>query len=997
MSLRNRRNKWDTPRHALAWPGWFALSLALACFTVCALWGKANAAEWQTYLSEDFSGPETMFYSGAAGTANYYLGENGTYIVDGLNSDVESLSALTDGLYYYYLEAECELLDSSADDLAFCGLVFHYNKRVKPGQYCYYVFYIYGDGYYGVKRVLGDEIDIVLPLNYTEYLEPGAQNVLGVDAQGTRFDLYVNGRYVNGFTDVRVDGGGFGFYVSKFSRAAFDNFKVKVERRGGYEPQDSPTPVENNGATTGSPSVYGYTPPVIPRDPNRPVYPWEVGVDKSGKPQSHGEPAAPADSGPPSDSSLPEASPIAPEQPSTQPAAAPPAEASPASTPSTTQEQEPALAQPAITPETPAESEALAPRQIGDPFYESFEPQPMIANGDGDASSVTLIEPRELTELVANDAEILVPVESPPALEDEAPPVAPETTPPANEEPWANSWDTAIAVKPGEEEPQATPQPTPGIQPSDTEFTPEPAAVEEASAREASEAESNNATEEPTPELDNVEEAVVEDIEKPPDDSTAPVLEQPFETTAEAADTTPPPAATPPSEPGLSVPSLDSAAEDTEGMPSLETIAAELAGETSPVVDEEPAAEEPISEPSQPTEEQPEASAPSPAELQLYPETQPETPSTETIEIPESPATGQPEVSLAPAEDEPGPAVLEPELLLPVQPGVSTLTPEETPEPAIDEPQTAGPQDRPSAPEGETDLLAEPASGLEATPTLQEDSASVPSFVLEPKEPAEQPIEQAATDGFQKPWEPAETTPESAAESPHTEVLLELPETTPDEAPEQAWEYSGTSLTELMTPEELAGDAGADYFSGEHLVLVTDDFSAPRWPVSDAGTCQYRYFGAAYEIDNLNATTMAISFQEHSLADMQLAVDVEYLDGVSYVGYGAAARFSYDTGSGAVSYYGLFISQSGEYLILKVKASAEHVLQDWTACSVLNPSQPNRIQLEAVGNTLNAYINGHLVATLRDGDVRDGGYALLAGPGTYARFDNLELKGFPTP
>ena len=80
---------------------------------------------------------------------------------------------------------------------------------------------------------------------------------------------------------------------------------------------------------------------------------------------------------------------------------------------------------------------------------------------------------------------------------------------------------------------------------------------------------------------------------------------------------------------------------------------------------------------------------------------------------------------------------------------------------------------------------------------------------------------------------------------------------------------------------------------------------------------------------------MAISFQQADLADAELALNLEYLDGVSYVGYGVAARFGVTDGN--VSYYGMFISQSGEFLLLKVLDGAEYVLQDWTASSLLSP------------------------------------------------------------
>ena len=176
-----------------------------------------------------------------------------------------------------------------------------------------------------------------------------------------------------------------------------------------------------------------------------------------------------------------------------------------------------------------------------------------------------------------------------------------------------------------------------------------------------------------------------------------------------------------------------------------------------------------------------------------------------------------------------------------------------------------------------------------------------------------------------------------------------------------------------------------------NLVQIDDDFSEQLWAVAESDTATYRYFGAAYEINNLNAATMALSFQNEQLNAMEVSCDIEFLDGVSYVGYGLAGRFTVKDGQ--PSYYGLFVCQSGEFMLLSVIDGKEAVLQDWTASPQLKPNQPNRIKLELAGSTLRAYINNELVTTLKDESITSGGYALLAGPGIAARFDNFSLRG----
>jgi hypothetical protein len=124
-----------------------------------------------------------------------------------------------------------------------------------------------------------------------------------------------------------------------------------------------------------------------------------------------------------------------------------------------------------------------------------------------------------------------------------------------------------------------------------------------------------------------------------------------------------------------------------------------------------------------------------------------------------------------------------------------------------------------------------------------------------------------------------------------------------------------------------------------------------------------------------------------------MSIDVQYRTGADAVGYGLAGRFS---SSGGVSYYAVFASASGEILLLKVLNGEETVLVDWTPCAELRHDGPARLSLELVGPVIRARVNGELAAEASDGDIASGGYALLAGPGVAASFDNLEIRGVRT-
>ena len=875
----------------MAWElGVKAACAVLLSAVVLLLAGPAAAAEWQTYLAETFDGAETMFYSGQAGEA-FYSVDDGRYLIDGLGTGSDSLSALTDGMYYYYAEASCEMLQSSAGDLAFCGMVFHYNKKT-ANKLSYYVFYVYGDGYYGAKRVIGDQVEIVLPLTRTTELIPARPNTLGVDAQGTRFDLYINGKYVDGFTDVRIDGGGFGFYISKHTKAAFDDFVVKIEQRGGLQPAAEPNSVEGAIAPEAAQDDFGqYQFPDIPRDPNRPVYPWEVGVDKSQKAKRQ----------------------------------------------RLEREREEAAgqAEPEPEPELEQEPEA-APGESGGVPSEHGKLQPG-ADDAGDADGA--------------DAEALPPDERP------SPPADEEPSPPAEIDAAGAAAEEVTDVKL-----VSQPPPAPFTHPQDA----------------APEAELD---------LPQGEELLIPDLEPqaPPEENETAVR---------------PPAPEPAPQPAADDLQLPEPATEPAA-PQLELVPADpepAANGTS--MDELPLEQEAAAEPE--PEPEPEALPPAPAPLSGMggqpggPQAQaPQEHAAAAAPAEEQAATIQPAADVAlnrmrsrsgdwedvnsdsdvveehraeqpavkPADPTPEAAAQAPAEPQDPEAGVQHVVAEEAEPPAAES--VAAPAEDVAAP---AELALYPEDGAEAAPA--EASGATP--------PGENTGAQLSFEGLPPELENAVQPTAEAADRP---PLTAAPEDQPA-APAAA------EPLPLVPANETTGIFGV---AQSELTVVSDDFSEPRWPVSENGTSTYRYFGAAYEINNLAAETMAISYQDAQLADFELALDAEYLDGQSYVGYGLAARFS--VVNGVVSYYGFFISQSGEFLLLKVLNGEEVVLKDWTASSLLAPAKPGRLKLEVEGTALRAYINGELVAAVQDSDLTGGGYALLVGPGCAARFDNLNLRG----
>jgi hypothetical protein len=192
-------------------------------------------------------------------------------------------------------------------------------------------------------------------------------------------------------------------------------------------------------------------------------------------------------------------------------------------------------------------------------------------------------------------------------------------------------------------------------------------------------------------------------------------------------------------------------------------------------------------------------------------------------------------------------------------------------------------------------------------------------------------------------------------------------------------------------PASGPSESGDTFLDKANLVRINDDFSTQRWPENSADGSTYRYSGGGYEIDNLAAQSMAISFQEERLEDLRLDCEIQFLDGASYVGYGIATRFT-NTIRG-ISYYGFFVSQTGDCLLLKVSNGEETVLADWTFSKAFRADKSNLLRLECSGGMLRCYVNNVMVLQARDNLLPAGGYALLAGPGVCVQFKGLSLVG----
>lgn len=938
------------------------LALALVGASLLAA-RPAHAVEWQTYLKEDFSEEKSMFYTGQAGEAFYRIDPDGRYIVDGLETASDSLSALTDKLYYYYAEASCQVLESSAGDLAFCGLIFHYHKT-GDGQLAYYVFYTYGDGYYGAKRVEGEQSDIIIPLAKSTMVNATGGNILGVDAQGSRFDLYINGKYVDGFTDTGVDGGGFGFYVSKHSLGAFDDFIVRIEKRGtGKEMPEAPS-IAEGGEGTAKDYFDGYHPPEIPKDPERPLYPWEVGYDKSQKAKKHkaeggeGKSAkAPEQKGPK------ESRPGAEREKKKESGSAPAADDSPGQAGESKESR-------------PAQTEAERSEPVPSEHAREKEARP-----GSKAGAAPPTPPAEDAALPAD--------ETAPPVADSAPPGAEAGTDDltARDEEAAAKEDSGTAAVPGEETPTQA-----GDAPGRAAET--PVALDAGAPADAAAA--DHPAERPEVEAAPEQQPEAANFEKPsanPDGSLAPAQRAEGDVSPVAAGTR---------DTGKSSKAKKPAGKEGEAPPPAKE-KAKRKGINLKEDDWENQRATPVQPAARPAKAEPDAT-PAPAKAEAEP----------VVRAPESTETGAREPSAAePApQEEPLPAA---EKALPeaAEPASGTALSELAAKTSAAGPIEATPdsQARPEAPPesqptpaadsvqaeakggGEAGASREAASQPGADPSANAPETAGPALTegasaeaaAAGPEAADSPGESAADGGGGPPANPYYGG--AAEDTPLSELMPEYQP--PSDTPLSALlgEHGAGNMDELPV-EAAPADPLADGAPG--LVKLDDSFDSPRWPVSQSATASYAYLNGRYSIDNQHAETMAISYQEDILADS--AVSVEALgSGDPSAGFGLAARFQLNGGS--ISYYGLFVNGNAEFLLLKVLGGKEYVLRDWGPAPEHSAGEPWRLRLECRGSKIRVLINGQACATVSDSDIAAGGYALLGGPGAAASFDNFSLRG----
>ncbi|MFZ1754487.1 MAG: PPC domain-containing protein [Caldilineaceae bacterium] len=199
-------------------------------------------------------------------------------------------------------------------------------------------------------------------------------------------------------------------------------------------------------------------------------------------------------------------------------------------------------------------------------------------------------------------------------------------------------------------------------------------------------------------------------------------------------------------------------------------------------------------------------------------------------------------------------------------------------------------------------------------------------------------------------------------------------------------------LVRVESPAALMGGGAAQGGSGD--VILADDFSDPEsgWAV-DAEDGNYGYTDDAYQITVEPNVYRWVVQDDESYADISLAIEVVQSTGDPNAYAGLICRYTED------GYFYADVSPAGDFTIGEIAGEDVNVLADWTESDAIDTTEGavNLLQLDCIGDTISAYVNGELLDSVTV-EPTSGGYGFEAGNPEDASesalflFDNLKAS-----
>lgn len=171
-----------------------------------------------------------------------------------------------------------------------------------------------------------------------------------------------------------------------------------------------------------------------------------------------------------------------------------------------------------------------------------------------------------------------------------------------------------------------------------------------------------------------------------------------------------------------------------------------------------------------------------------------------------------------------------------------------------------------------------------------------------------------------------------------------------------------------------------------------DDFSDETgWHTEEQDNFAFQFSNGGYLITVNIPNAFIWSIWDRDFGDTRQEVEGSWDGGPQDGYYGLVCRHQ-----DGQNYYGLTISSTGAYRILKNKEGTMESLAEGVApAGIIRGNESNRVTADCIGETLSLYANGRLLAQVQDDDFETGVVGLLAGTkivtGFTARFDNYTL------
>jgi TRAP-type C4-dicarboxylate transport system substrate-binding protein/tRNA A-37 threonylcarbamoyl transferase component Bud32 len=219
---------------------------------------------------------------------------------------------------------------------------------------------------------------------------------------------------------------------------------------------------------------------------------------------------------------------------------------------------------------------------------------------------------------------------------------------------------------------------------------------------------------------------------------------------------------------------------------------------------------------------------------------------------------------------------------------------------------------------------------------------------------------------------------------------------------------SGRELITLFKEElascEMRSTCQTEYEMWQAELLKTggglfyeDDFSDPEsgWTKSLNESGEWSYQDGEYHMTGKKYEWWMWDAQQNAgrFTDFEMEVDARMLSGHEESGYGMIFRYI-DSGN----FYLFAVNVNGNYTIRGYRDKTWFHIKQGKSGFIDPDDSTNHLKVVCKGSQIEAYVNGYLLATVKDATFTDGFIGLTTyghEPGTHVAFDNIRVRELP--